>query len=113
MTDRAPRSDAQILIRTGALVGSGCSLVLPVLWMVVWGLLGAVDAPTTATWVVISLIYAIPAALVFALVGAAAGSVTSMIWRSGIDGGRPGVKQQRPSSRACSWAPARAWRSPC
>lgn len=81
MTDRAPRSDAQILIRTGALVGSGCSLVLPVLWMVVWGLLGAVDAPTTATWVVISLIYTIPAALVFALVGAAAGSVTSMMWR--------------------------------
>jgi cobalamin synthase len=48
--------------------------------MVVWGLLGAVDAATTATWVVISLIYATPAALVFALVGAAAGSVTSLLW---------------------------------
>jgi uncharacterized membrane protein YfcA len=49
--------------------------------VIVWGSFGAVDVPTTITWVVISLIYAIPAALVFALVGAAAGFVTSLLWR--------------------------------
>lgn len=80
-TTRAPRSDARTLIGTGALVGSGCALVLPVLWVALWGLFGAVDVTTTITWVVISLIYAVPAAIVFALVGAVAGMVTSWLWR--------------------------------
>ncbi len=43
----------------------------------------------TITWVVISLIYAIPAAILFALVGAGAGIVTSWLWRQCDRRGKP------------------------
>jgi hypothetical protein len=78
---RAPRSDVRVLVGTGAMVGAGCALLLPNLWMVVWGAFAGLDGAGIAGWVVISLVYAVPAAVVFALIGAVAGLVSASLWQ--------------------------------
>jgi len=78
---RAPRSDVRVLVGTGAMVGAGCALLLPISWMVVWGAFAGLDGAGIAEWVVISLVYAVPAAVVFTLIGAAAGLVSASLWR--------------------------------
>lgn len=78
---RAPRSDVRVLVGTGAMVGAGCALLLPISWMVVWGAFAGLDGAGIGEWVVISLVYAVPAAVVFALIGAAAGFVSASLWR--------------------------------
>ncbi|MBF4599302.1 hypothetical protein ITJ55_00600 [Frigoribacterium sp. VKM Ac-1396] len=78
---RSPRSDVRVLVGTGAAVGAGCALLLPIVWMVAWGAFAGLDGAGIAGWVVISLVYAVPAAVVFALVGAVAGLVSALLWR--------------------------------
>lgn len=78
---RASRSDVRLLVGTGAAVGAGCALLLPIVWMVVWGAFAGLDGAGIAGWVVIALVYAVPAAVVFALIGAVAGLVSASLWR--------------------------------
>ena len=78
---RAPQSDVRVLVGTGAAVGAGCALLLPIVWMVVWGAFAGLDGAAIAGWVVIALVYAVPAALVFALVGVVAGLISASLWR--------------------------------
>jgi hypothetical protein len=77
----APRSDVRVLVGTGAAVGAGCALLLPIVWMVVWGAFAGLDGAGIAGWVVIALVYAVPAAVAFALIGAVAGLVSASLWR--------------------------------
>ena len=78
---RASRSDVRVLVGTGAAVGAGCALLLPIVWMVVWGAFAGLDGAGIAGWVVIVLVYTVPAAVVFALIGAVAGLVSASLWR--------------------------------
>jgi hypothetical protein len=78
---RAPRSDMRVLVGTGAAVGAGCALLLPIVWMVVWGAFAGLDGAGIAGWVVVALIYAVPGALIFALIGAVAGLASAWLWR--------------------------------
>lgn len=78
---RTQRSDARFLVFTGATVGAGGALLLPIVWMTAWGAIGGLDGAGVAEWVVVSLVYAIPAALAFALIGAVAGLVNASLWR--------------------------------
>ncbi|WP_156357399.1 hypothetical protein [Frigoribacterium sp. Leaf263] len=78
---RAPRSDVRVLVGTGAAVGAGCALLLPIVWIVVWSALAGLDGAGIAGWIVIALVYAVPAAAVFALIGAVAGLVSASLWR--------------------------------
>ena len=87
---RAPRSDVRVLVGTGAAVGAGCALLLPIVWIVVWGAFAGLDGAGIAGWVVIALVYAVPAAAVFALIGAVAGLVSASLWRQRPRWGRSG-----------------------
>ena len=78
---REPRSDVRVLVGTGAAVGAGCALLLPIVWMVAWGAFAGLDGAGIAGWVVIALVYAVPTAVVFALIGAVAGLVSASLWR--------------------------------
>jgi hypothetical protein len=84
----APRSDVRVLVGTGAAVGAGCALLLPIVWMVVWGAFAGLDGAGIAGWVVIALVYAVPAAVAFALIGAVAGLVSASLWRQRHHWGR-------------------------
>lgn len=78
---RAHRSDGRVLVSTGALVGAGSALILPILWVVVWGAVSGLDGGGIAEWILISLVYAVPAAVAFALLGAVAGLISASLWR--------------------------------
>lgn len=78
---RAHRSDVRVLVFTGALVGAGSALILPILWVVVWGAVSGLGGGGIAEWILISLVYAVPAAVAFALLGAVAGFISASLWR--------------------------------
>lgn len=85
---RAQRSDGCVLVSTGATVGAGGALILPVLWLVVWGAFGGLDSGGIAEWILICLVYAVPAAVAFALIGAVAGLISASLWRQRLRWGR-------------------------
>lgn len=78
---RAHRSDGRVLVFTGALVGGGSALILPIVWVVAWGAFSGLDGGGIAEWILISLVYAVPAAVAFALLGAVAGFISASLWR--------------------------------
>ena len=78
---RAHRSDGRVLVFTGALVGAGSALILPIVWVVAWGAVSGLDGGGIAEWILISLVYAVPAAVAFALLGAVAGFISASLWR--------------------------------
>lgn len=77
----APRSDVRVLVGSGATVAAGYALLLPIVWIVVWDAFAGLDGAGIAGWVVIALAYAVPAAVVCALIGAVAGLVSASLWR--------------------------------
>lgn len=78
--DGGLRSERRLLIVTGAVVGAAGALLLPLIWVGIWGVVGGLDGAGVGEWLVISLVYAVPAAVVFALLGLASGVVSSLIW---------------------------------
>ncbi|TWX40132.1 hypothetical protein ES689_01215 [Frigoribacterium sp. ACAM 257] len=97
---RAPRSDVRVLVGTGAVVGAGCALLLPIVWMVVWGAFAGLDGAGIAGWVVIALVYAVPAAVAFALIGAVAGLGCASLWRQRHRWGRARSRTSAVSAAA-------------
>jgi hypothetical protein len=85
---RAQRSDGRVLVLAEALVGAGGALILPVLWVVVWGAFGGLGGGGIAEWILICLVYAVPAAVAFALIGAVAGFISASLWRQRLRWGR-------------------------
>ncbi|MDY0892776.1 hypothetical protein [Frigoribacterium sp. CFBP9030] len=85
---RPQRSDGRVLVLTGALIGAGGALILPVLWVVVWSAFGGLDGGGITEWILICLIYAVPAAVAFALIGAVAGFICASLWRQRLRWGR-------------------------
>ncbi|MBD8585946.1 hypothetical protein IFT90_15430 [Frigoribacterium sp. CFBP 8766] len=78
---RAHRSDGRVLVFTGALVSAGSALILPIVWVVAWSAVSGLDGGGIAEWILISLVYAVPAAVAFALLGAVAGFISASLWR--------------------------------